>query len=233
MQDMLKKSGVALLAAAVLAFGGNAAASDDAAGIWLAGTLTGTLGDNEGRWRYSAEAHARYFDIGSGINQWLVRPAIGYTISKDVRAWVGYSRYRVRSRAGDIVDENRYWQELDWSAGVIGGGKLSVRGRLEQRDISVSRETQHVARLRLKYAFPMTDGAPQLLVFSAESYFDLNATNWAGDAGLAQYRLYGGVEWELGPGSALETGYLHQHIELESQVDRVNHVALVAFKGRF
>lgn len=232
MQDNPNFLVAALLAAALLAGSAKASAADDAPGIWLSGALTGTFGDDESRWLYSAEAHARYFDIGSGINQWLVRPAVGYVISKDLRAWAGYSRYRIRSRAGAIADENRYWQDLDWNAGAVGGGNLSLRARLEQRDISISSEVQHVMRLRVKYARPVTSNRTRSLVLSAESYFDLNTTDWAGDAGLAQYRLYGGLEWQLGSGSALEAGYLHQRIELESQVDRVNHVAIVAFKAR-
>lgn len=232
MQDIQKAICATLLAAVVLAYGTIASAAEDANGIWLSAALAGTLGDDDSRWLYSAEAHARYFDIGSGINQWLVRPAVGYTLGKDVRAWAGYSRYRVRSRTGDVADENRYWQELDWRAGAIGSGSLSLRARLEQRDISLSSEIQHVMRLRAKYARPMAGGKPRSLVLSAESYIDLNETDWAGGAGLAQYRLYGGLEWRLSPGSALEAGYLHQHIELESQVDRVNHVAVLGFKVR-
>ena len=232
MQDKPNIIGAALLAVTLLAGSATASAADDAPGIWLSGTLAGTMGDDDSRWLYSAEAHARYFDIGSGINQWLVRPAVGYALGKDVRAWVGYSRYRIRSRTSNVADENRYWQELDWKAGAIGHGSLSLRGRLEQRDISLSSEIQHVMRLRVKYARTMTSGTAPSLVLSAESFIDLNETDWAGSAGLAQYRLYGGVEWQLGSGSTLEVGYLHQHIELESQVDRVNHLAVLGFKVR-
>ena len=219
-----------LLAAAVIAIGANASAAEDAPGIWLSGALTGTLGEDDSRWLYSAEAHARYFDLGSGINQWLLRPAIGYAISKDLRASVGYSRYRIRSRAGDVADENRYWQELEWKAGSIGDGNLSVRGRLEQRDISVSGDMRHAARLRVKYALPLTDAAAESLVLSAESYFDLNTTDWGGDTGLAQYRLYGGFTWRLGSRTTLDAGYMYQHFIVESAIDRANHLGIFAFK---
>ena len=76
------------------------------------------------------------------------------------------------------------------------------------------------------------DRAPQALVLAAESYVDLNATDWGGDKGLSQYRLYGGLEWQLGSTTTVEAGYLYQHIEVESQIDRVNHVAILAFKVR-
>lgn len=221
---------LALLTAAALAFSTTVAASDDAPGIFASGTLTGTLGDDDSRWSYSVEAHARYFDFGSGINQWLARPALGYAVTDNVRASVGYSRYRIRGRSGNVADENRYWQELDWKVGAVGGGKVSLRGRLEQRDIDFSNDTRHVLRLRAKYARPLAHGPAQALVLAAESYIDLNSTNWGGDSGLAQYRLYGGFEWRLGSRTTLEAGYLNQHIEVESQVDLVNHLGVLAVK---
>lgn len=232
MQDKQKDWRAALLAAAVLACSTNALAADEATGIWVAGSLTGSVGDDRPRWLYAAEAHARYFDLGSGINQWLLRPAVGYRINKDFRGWVGYSRYRTRNRAGDVATENRYWQQLDWKAGRIGAGDISLRGRLEQRDISVSSETRHVARLMLKYSRPLADSMPQSLILSTEAYFDLNTTDWGGATGLAQYRLYGGVEWRLGPRTTLETGYLHQHIEVESGIDLVNHLGILVIRTR-
>jgi hypothetical protein len=43
-----------------------------------------------GRWRYWFDAQLRYFDIGSGINQYQLRPGIGYTISDNMVAHAGY-----------------------------------------------------------------------------------------------------------------------------------------------
>ena len=40
----------------------------------------------------SADAQAQYFDPGSGANQWLVRPGVGYEIREGVKAWAGYAR---------------------------------------------------------------------------------------------------------------------------------------------
>ena len=217
---------------AVMAFSTNARASEDATGFWTSGALSGAIGDSDSRWLYSAEVHARYFDLGSGINQWLVRPAVGYALGKNVRGWIGYSRYRTRSRSGNVADEDRYWQQLDWKAGAFAGGNLSLRGRLEQRDASISAETRNVARLMVKYARPFNNGGPQSLVLAAESYFDLNTTDWGGDTGLAQSRLYGGLEWRLGERTSLETGYMRQHLQVESGVDLVNHLGIVAINTR-
>ena len=56
-----------------------AAATENDPGIWLTFSTSGELGSGgvDGRWLYWFDAQARYFDIGSGVNQWLARPGIG------------------------------------------------------------------------------------------------------------------------------------------------------------
>ena len=85
-------------------------------GTWTIFSTTGSFpGENgPGRWHYWFDAQARYFDPGSGANQWLVRPGIGYEIRDGVKAWAGYARIRSRGRTGLVANENRYWQQIDW-----------------------------------------------------------------------------------------------------------------------
>ncbi len=223
-----------IIAACVLAQPGTARAADDAPGAWLTGSVTGRLGDSDdSQWHYQVDAQARYFDLGTGTNQWLVRPAIGYALNDRSRVWVGYARYRSRNSAGIVADEDRYWQQVDWKAGQFGGGDWSLRLRLEQRDISTARDTRHVGRLMARYMRPLAGDSPRTLVLSVEPFFDLNTTDWGGDTGLSQYRLYGGLAWGLSPTTTLETGYMQQHIEVESGIDRTNHLAIIGFKMRF
>ena len=99
-------------------------AAEDAPGTWLTATITDAFQTDEGatRWHYWIDAQARYFDLGSGINQYLLRPAVGYALRDNLTAWLGYARFRTRNRTGNIADENRYWQQLSWTAGQWRGG---------------------------------------------------------------------------------------------------------------
>ena len=223
---------IALLAAASLTGAACASAADDDTGAWLTGAFSGDLGDDDSPWLYSFDAQARYAEFSSGANQWLARPAVDYAFDNSDTAWVGYTRYRNRNRTGTVSDENRYWQQVGWKAGAFAGGNVSLRVRLEQRDISLSDEIRHAARIMAKYTRPLDGTSVQSLVLSAEPFFDLNSTDWGGGSGLAQYRLYAGWTWRLGSRTTLETGYMHQHIEVESGIDRTNHLGIIAFKMR-
>jgi hypothetical protein len=221
----------AIVVAGLLAVSAIAVAADDAPGAWMQGSMSGRFGDDEdAKWLYTVDAQARYFDVGSGINQWLVRPAVGYSPGDRSRVWVGYARYRSRDRAGVFADEDRFWQQLDWKAGRFGGGDLSLRLRLEQRDISSASDTRHVARLRAKYVRPLGTRAPQSLLLSIEPFFDLNTSDWGGSSGLSQSRVYVGLDWRLGRRTVMETGYMNQHFHVSSRPDRVNHLAILGFR---
>ncbi|MDH3442198.1 MAG: DUF2490 domain-containing protein, partial [Gammaproteobacteria bacterium] len=73
---------IGLAAVAAIAVGGidDAVGADGFAGAWTVFNATDALqtDDGSGRWHYWIDAQARYFDVGRGINQYLVRPAIGY-----------------------------------------------------------------------------------------------------------------------------------------------------------
>ena len=215
----------------MLALPSLASAADEAPGAWIKGAVSGRLGNAAAtRWVYSADMQARYFDVGTGINQWLVRPGIGYTPSDRGRIWLGYARFRSRNAAGIVADEDRYWQQLDWKAGRLGGGDLSVRLRFEQRNISSANDTRHVARVRAKFERPLDTNAPQSLLLSIEPIFDLNTSDWGGSAGLAQSRFSAGFGWRLGERTVMETGYMYQRFHASSRPDRVNHLAILGFR---
>ena len=209
----------------------NAAARDDAAGIWLVGSVTGPVSEDEStRWLFGFDAQARYVDAGTGINTWLLRPAVGYTLGERTRAWIGYAHFRVRNRAGDLADEDRIWQQLDWKTGVWGNGDLSLRLRLEQRFNSLGSDTRHVGRLRAKYVRPFGNTGRRSLVLAAESFFDLGSSDRGGDAGISQGRLAAGLAWKTGPKTSLEVGYMYQHVFVEDLPDRANHIAILRFQ---
>jgi len=62
------------------------AATESDAGIWAIFSTDGAFKSDgaDSRWLYHFDMQARYFDLGSGVNQWLVRPAVGYKISGQV-----------------------------------------------------------------------------------------------------------------------------------------------------
>ncbi|MGB5258859.1 MAG: DUF2490 domain-containing protein [Woeseiaceae bacterium] len=206
--------------------------SDD--GIWTIFTTTDAFpaSDDASRWRYWFDAQARYFDLGSGINQYLVRPGIGYDFNANLSGWVGYARLRSRNRSGNVADENRYWQQLSWSIGKWNNGTVSLRARLEQRDLSTGSDVGVVLRVQGKYVRPVGTDGNRYVAVSIEPFVDLKDTDWGGDSGLGQNRSSVSIGWRVSERLTLEAGYMNQFIRVDNGENRMNHLGTLNFKMR-
>ena len=234
-RDCLGSLCVAIIAAAGIGAAPIASAADDNIGAWAVFTTTDAFPSDGGasRWHYWLDAQARYFDIGSGINQYLVRPAIGYDLRGSVQVWAGYARFRSRNRVGRVADENRAWQQLNWTAGRWGGGTVSMRVRLLQRSVNVGDDLGLVLRVLTRYTRPIGLDGKQSLILGVEPFFDLRDTDWSGSSGIAQNRTYIGIGWRLRDDLTVDTGYMNQFVWSDQGEDTSNHLGVVNFKVRF
>ena len=209
-----------------------AMAAEESPGGWAVLDLSGPLGEQRatGSWNFAADIQARYFDIGTGISQWLVRPSVGYRFNERVELRLGYGRFRARDRRGIVVNEDRPFQDLNLLLGKPWAGTLDLRARLEQRFIDASSDVSHVIRGRLRFRRPLGD------VMSIEAHYEgfytLNDADWAGDSRLAQWRLYAGLGRPVGP-VRIEVGYMYQYFANDTAVDLGNHLAILRLGYRF
>ena len=220
------------IAAISLSFPVAGSATEDDLGTWMTFSTSDafqTDGQNS-RWHYWFDAQARYFDLGSGVNQWLVRPGIGYELGDNIKAWVGYARFRTRNAVGNVADENRYWQQVDWSAGHWIGGRVSMRVRLEQRYISTGDDTGLVLRFMTKYARPIGDSGTTNLIVGIEPFFALRDTDWGGESGFGQNRVFVGVGKRVSDRITVEAGYMNQFLLRDNAENRRNHFGALNFK---
>ena len=219
----------------VTIFSAVSAAADNEDSVWTVLTATDSFSADDGatRWHYWFDAQARYFDLGSGINQYLVRPGIGYEISDNLSAWVGYARLRSRNRAGNVSDENRYWQQLSWTAARWNDGTLSIRTRVEQRSLSTGDDVGIVLRVLAKYVRPVGNDGKRYVSLGLEPFIDLRDTDWGGDSGIAQNRASIGVGWRVSTQLTVEAGYINQFVWVDSGADRMNHVGVLNLKIKF
>lgn len=203
-------------------------------GAWLVASAGDTLpiGSDSGRWRYLVDAQARYFDFGDAGDQFLIRPAIGYRLGKTLTGWFGYARFQTTNSAGIVTDEDRPWQQLDWTAGQWRGGTLSLRTRLEQRFVNTGDDMALVLRLYAKYVRPFGERGQTDLILATESFFDLRHTDWGGASGIGQGRVYAGLGKRLSDKWSLEIGYMNQLFFSDNVEDRDYHLAVLNFKYR-
>jgi len=226
---------IAVLAAlaAILAIDAPANATDDDPAVWLIASTADALSDDGTRWRYSVDAQARYFDPGSGVAQYLIRPAIGYELENGTTLWAGYARFRSRTQSGDYFDEDRFWQQVGWKARPLGDGALSFRVRLEERSVSRGDDLGITLRVMGRYVQPIGTSGRTEFVFALEPFYDLVDTDWGGSSRLSQNRTFFGIGQRLNESVRLETGYMNQFIWVDSGEDRSNHVLVLNFRLSF
>lgn len=223
---------VALLALSGLP--GGVSATENDRGYWAVFSTTDAFpsADGASRWHYWFDAQARYADLGSGANQFLARPAIGYALRGSLKGWVGYARFRTRNKAGRVADENRFWQQLDWRAGRWRGGNVTMRVRLAQRSVSAGNDTGVWVRYMAKYVRPIGRDGKTSLVLALEPFVDLKDTDWGGKAGLRQNRVAVGLGWRLSDRITLEAGYMNQYLVRDNAANISNHLALFNIKAK-
>jgi hypothetical protein len=211
-------------------------AAEQEPGIWAIFSSTDTLrSDDDGtmRWRYWFDAQARFFDLGNGDNQYLLRPGVGYDLNDNFTVWAGYARFRSRNSAGDYADEDRFWQQLTWTAARRAHGMLSMRVRLEERSLSTGDDLGLVLRYMARYTKPLGESGRRDFVASLEPFVSLRETDWGGRSGLRQNRLSLGVAWKLSGMMSLETSYMNAYSWADSGEDRMHHIAVINLKTKF
>jgi hypothetical protein len=229
------KAWLAFIVVLGMAGSGHAVAADDSLGFWTVFTATDAFQTDEGasRWRYWLDAQARYFDLGSGVNQYLVRPAIGYKPGDNMSVWLGYAHFRSRGRSGNVVDEDRLYQQLSWTTGHWRGGTFSMRARLLQRNVSASDDTGLTLRFLTRYVRPIGTDGSKSLILGIEPFFDLRDTDWTGEAGIAQNRTYLGINWRISPKLSIDTGYMNQYVWVDDGQNLSNHLGVINFRTSF
>lgn len=223
-----------LLLALLGSFNNAALASEQSTGIWAGAVVAGNFPSSKGdsRWLYAVEAQGRYWDLNSGVEQYLLRPAVGYKLGSKLQGWLGYGRFRTNSNQGHF-DEDRFFQQLNWSAGELLGGSVKMRARLLQRSISIADDTALALRFMIAYARPITAGSSTQLLLRIEPWYDFLDTDWNGDAGFTQNRFYAGLGWELNDNLGLETGYMNQYLWRDSAENLSNNLAVINLRVTF
>ncbi len=208
---------------------GSLFATEHDLGSWVSVAAIGGIQADDSRWRYWFDGQARYVDIGTGASQYVLRPAVGYQISHNVSAWLGYARLETRTRSGLEAHENRYWQQVSWNAARWGLTTLSMRLRLEQRSVSTGDDLGLSLRYRLRLTRPLSETSRYVLILALEPFLDLRDTDWRGESGLNQNRFYAGVGTRIAERWRIETGYMNQYIAIDNREDLSNHLFILRF----
>lgn len=220
----------ALLPALALALGTAAtpaaARIEHDAAIWLNATVMGPI---EGRLVFFGEVQPRISDHASRVSAVIVRPAIGWRVSKALTVYQGYAHIvEPRDGAPDRA-EDRLFQQVTWNVGRIGRLEVQSRSRLEQRWRSDGDGMAIRARQMLRLEQPLARGDRRLAALgSVEAFVGLKSADWGGISGFDQLRTFIGLEIPLPGTSTIEAGYLNQWRDAAGARSDMAHVASIA-----
>jgi hypothetical protein len=197
-------------------------ARDDAQ-LWVGSNATIKLG---GGFRLQQEVTARFSDNRDGLYEIESNTLLGYSITRKVTLWAGYTHDPNYAGGDFTVMEHRAREQVTFDNVVkIGGGTLSGRLRLEQRWREGVDGTAWRFRPYLKYSLPFRAGHKTALVLSHESFIDLNSTSFQRVEGEERMRNAIAVNTPIASHVSLEVGYLNQHSFVPNGPDTDDHAA--------
>ena len=178
------------------------------------------------------ELSGRMVDDASRLGVAIVRPTIGYKISNAVTVHLGYVHQTTINQNRRDTQEDRIFQQFNWTMGKIGKGTLSSRTRFEQRFVNTGNDTGLRFRVQLRYTVPMKAKGTNFVVAS-EPIIALNTTNWGQREGFEQWRNFVGVNFPVAKKLTFETGFQHRYQKRFNQPDRSDFIVPVTLSYKF
>ena len=213
--------------------------SPDDVGLWLAVFDRGDIGHDSlsDAYKWWFDGHLRLFDDSDGFGQSIVRPGIGYSLSDQTTAWVGYGWIRTSPARGpgqagggvSDIDEHRLWQQLTWSQKVE-SVTVGLRSRMEERFFDNDSETALRFRQLLSWRHALESKPELSLVLWDEVFINLNDTSTSVN-GFDQNRLFLGFgrKSDSANPSRVEVGYLYQWVGSSAGSPLNNHLLSINF----
>lgn len=179
----------------------------------------------------SLELSIRVDDRGTRGPTTLMRSALGYQLSKSVSLWAGYVRVDTRPQGRNATGENRYFQQLSWVPGSVGGVAVALRTRLEQRTFEGAKDTGWRLRQQIRATVPFRKGGPSAVLTS--ELVALNSTDFGASKGFEQWRNFAGINVPATKHLSVEVGYMNRYVRRRGARDRVDHIVPLTLGLRF
>lgn len=179
------------------------------------------------------EIQPRFTDDVSRRGQLLLRSAVGYQITPDVTAFIGYAYVRTDGLGRQGTDEHRVFQQLSFPIFKNANGfTVAARTRLEQRTVVGAADLGWRLRQQLRAQGPIQPGGKIQAIAWTEPFYNFDTTDWGQRRGFDQVRTFIGLGVPITKGLTAEPGYLNQTV-FRQGADRVNHVANLTLFYRY
>jgi hypothetical protein len=185
---------------------------------WFNLTAQGRV--RESHWFWYFDVQERNRNESRDADQFVARPGIGYSLTANSTVLAGYAYTANFQSNGGILNENRIWEQYQWTVRA-GRGTLSARTRVEERFFE---DTQMAWRVREQVRFLRPLESKQWLapLVWDEIMAHVNSTSRA-QRGFDQNRAFSGVEIGANRKAHIDVGYMNQ-FSRSSTVYRMNHI---------
>lgn len=172
------------------------------------------------------EANPRFSDDVSQLDQFLLRPAVGYQLTPTTSLWQGYAW--VSNYEPNYTQEHWLFQQFIYS-NTFSTFQLLSRSRLEERWIQSTSGTALRARTMLRVNFPLPAYPALALVAYDEFFVHLNTIRQGPAAGFDQNRAFLAINYTISPNFNVDAGYQLQLINtaLSGLANQTNNMILV------
>ena len=194
---------------------------------WTLLTATAGIGERK-EWLFYLEAQPRIGDDVSRMERLLLRPAVGYAVTKDTSLLLGYAwtpTFMNSNYVEDFRNEQRIWQQLS-----IKDTRLGVdwqhRFRQEQRIIDEADGTSHRSRYLIRGSLPLNEGRTFGVTGYNELFVTWNTISSGPRAGFDRDRFFIGPFYTVGP-ARYEAGYLGEFGKRFGMEDRMINALMV------
>jgi hypothetical protein len=160
------------------------------------------------QWIVHAEVQPRWNEDISQRDQVILRGGLGRRLGPRVSVWGGYA-YIPRWASGDVLHEQRIWQQLSATLPRVGRWTPSLRLRQEQRVLDQWGDTSHRFRALGRLVRPIGTSPWSVAVWD-EYFVTLDDTVRGPARGFDQNRLFLTALRKLSPSMTFEAGYLWQ-----------------------
>lgn len=189
--------------------------------LWVNVTVQERAG-TESPWRWYMEFGGRTRNDLNTLDQTVLRPAIGYDLTRRSTVWAGYVHLSNHPPGGGVISDHRAWQQYVWAHPAL-GGTFQARSRLEERWIEGADAVAWRIRQQVRMNLPVSTRAGLTLSGWEELLVHANNTSRT-VRGIDQNRFYGGLGVAVGRHARVEAGYMNQAVHVPAGLDRRNHV---------
>lgn len=233
---MFKPTIFLFIALTSLTLSTHAAPINDDMSIWVSNTFQTDFGGS----RYLAflELQPRTKSDNNKFSQVIVRPLLGYKVTKQLQLWAGYTWQGEYNDQTDFeLATNDIMEQVQWIDNWTPQLNFQYRGRLEQRFFAHENDVGHRTRHRVRFMYSIPDSKAYLIA-SDELFIYFNDIETGRlahsvQSGINQNRSYLGVGYKVAPFLNVDTGYQLQYVHNYGTPDVTNHIWMTNMNFNF